>query len=62
LDPRRRSPADLPPLLPPGNPRLVPLVNPRLNVLRYEPREGASLPFGIDLHALCMQGAFALDL
>jgi hypothetical protein len=53
-DARRRSRADLRPLLPAGNPRLAPLVNPRSRVLRYEPREGASLPFGRDLYALCM--------
>jgi|CZKI01.1.fsa_nt_gi hypothetical protein len=54
-DTRRRSRADLRPKLPPGNPRLAPLVNPRSKVLRYEPREGASLPFGRDLHALCLR-------
>jgi len=54
-DTRRRSRADLRPQLPPGNPRLAPLVNPRSKVLRYEPREGASLPFGRDLHALCLR-------
>jgi len=58
-DTRRRSRADLRPLLPPGNPRLAPLVNPRSKVLRYEPREGASLPFGSDLHTLCLQVASA---
>jgi hypothetical protein len=60
-DARRRSRADLRPLLPPGNPRLAPLVNPRSKVLRYEPREGASLPFGRDLHALCMQACAGSD-
>lgn len=54
-DTRRRSRTDLRPLLPSGNPRLAPLVNPRSKVLRYEPREGASLPFGRDLHALCLK-------
>ena len=54
-DARRRSRTDLRPLLPSGNPRLVPLVNPRSKVLRYEPREGASLPFGRDIHALCLE-------
>jgi|CZKI01.1.fsa_nt_gi hypothetical protein len=54
-DARRRSRADLRPQLPPGNPRLAPLVNPRSKVLRYEPREGASLPFGHDLHILCLR-------
>ena len=58
-DTRRRSRAALRPLFPPGNPRLAPLVNPRSKVLRYEPREGASLPFGSDLHALCLQIASA---
>jgi len=61
-DTRRRSRADLRPLLPPGNPRLAPPVNPRSKVLRYEPREGASSPFGSDLHALCLQVASAQDL
>jgi hypothetical protein len=54
-DTRRRSRADLRPLLPPGNPRLAPLVNPRSKVLRYELREGTSPPFGNRLHALCRQ-------
>ncbi len=61
-DTRRRSRADLRPLLPPGNPRLAPLVNPRSNVLRYELREGTSPPFGRDLHALCLQIAGHADL
>ena len=61
-DIRRRSPADLRPLLPPGNPRLAPLVNPRTKVLRYEPREGTSLPFGLDLHALCLRVCSEMDL
>jgi len=61
-DARRRSRADLRPLLPPGNPRLAPLVNPRTKVLRYEPREGTSQPFGGDLHALCLQVAARSDL
>lgn len=54
-DTRRRSRAALRPLLPPGNPRLAPLVNRRSKVLRYELREGTSLPFGQDLHALCLR-------
>jgi len=61
-DARRRSRADLRPLLPPGNPRLAPLVNPRSKVLRYEPREGTSPPFGSDLHALCLKLAAGADL
>jgi hypothetical protein len=61
-DTRRRSRADLRPLLPPGNPRLSPLVNPRSKVLRYEPREGASPTFGRDLHALCLKLAASGDL
>jgi IS605 OrfB family transposase len=61
-DIRRRSRADLRPLLPPGNPRLAPLVDPRSKVLRYEPREGASKPFGRDLHALCLQVYSDVDL
>ena len=60
-DTRRRSRAALRPLLPPGNPRLAPLVNPRSNVLRYEPREGTSPPFGGDLHALCLKFAAGTD-
>ena len=54
-DTRRRSRADLRPLLPPGNPRLAPLVDRRSKVLRYEPREGATLSFGNDLHALSLR-------
>jgi hypothetical protein len=54
-DARRRSRADLRPLLPPGNPRLAPLVHAGSKVLRYEPREGASLTFGRDLYALCLR-------
>jgi IS605 OrfB family transposase len=61
-DTRRRSRADLRPLLPPGNPRLAPLVNPRSKVLRYEPREGTSPPFGGGLHALCVKLAAGADL
>jgi hypothetical protein len=61
-DMRRRSRADLRPLLPPGNPRLAPLINPRSKVLRYEPREGASKPFGHDLHALCLRVFSGADL
>lgn len=61
-DTRRRSRAELRPLLPSGNPRLAPLVNPRSKVLRYEPREGASPPFGGDLHALCLKLAAGADL
>jgi hypothetical protein len=60
-DTRRRSRADLRPLLPPGNPRLAPLVNPRSKILRYELREGTSLPFGRDLHALCLKVAADAD-
>jgi hypothetical protein len=59
---RRRSRADLRPLLPPGNPRLAPLVNPRSQVLRYKPREGASAPFGSQLHKLALALAADLDL
>jgi hypothetical protein len=62
VDMRRRSRADLRPLLPPGNPRLAPLADPRSNVLRYEPREGASLPFGHHLHALCLRVCADMDL
>jgi hypothetical protein len=54
-DARRRSRADLRPLLPPGHPRLAPLVNPRSKVLRYELREGTSPTFGGDFHALCLK-------
>ena len=61
-DTRRRSRADLRPLLPPGNPRLAPLVNPRSKVLRCELREGTSPPFGSDLHALCLKVAASADL
>jgi hypothetical protein len=61
-DTRRRSRADLRPLLPPRNPRLAPLADPRSKVLRYEPREGASGPFGQDLHALCLQVCSDMDL
>jgi hypothetical protein len=61
-DTRRRSRAALRPLLPPGNPRLAPLVNPRSKVLRYELREGTSPPFGGDLHALCLKLAASADL
>jgi len=60
-DTRRRSRADLRPLLPSGNPRLAPLVNPRSKALRYEPREGTSPPFGGDLHALCLKLAAGAD-
>ena len=60
-DTRRRSRADLRPSLPPGNPRLAPLVHPRSKVLRYEPREGTSPPFGGDLHALCLKLAARAD-
>jgi len=61
-DARRRSRTDLRPLLPSGNPRLAPLVDPRSKVLRFEPREGTSPPFGQDLHALCMRIASGADL
>ena len=61
-DTRRRSRADLRPLPPSGNPRLAPPVNPRSKVLRYEPREGTSLPFGRDLHALSLKVAAGADL
>jgi hypothetical protein len=60
-DTRRRSRADLRPLLPPGNPRLAPLADPRSKVLRYEPREGTSPPFGHDLHALCVKVSSETD-
>jgi hypothetical protein len=62
VDTHRRSRADLRPLLPPGNPRLAPLADKRSKVLRYEPREGASPPFGHDLHALCLRVCSAADL
>jgi len=60
-DTRRRSRTDLRPLLPSGNPRLAPLVNPRSKVLRYELRKGTSPPFGSDLHALCLKLAASAD-